>query len=254
MTQESNGFLSTLTDLLSDLIGPAARELGASFGDRVRIFRWKQAVKTLQRAKEFAEEQGVAPTEVPIKFLVPFLEHASLEDDAEDLSDLWAKLLVSALDSYQSKHVSYITLLSQLSREQAELLTYLFSSASENEIFRAQNFTKNLRSRTLLAQLDFADKNQIDDMSGVFAREGAEFRYFDEANVPNFEELIFAGDDYSLNAAHLESLGLVDFHSDVIYDHDARNSGDTNARGFLQCIALTPLGFDFTKTCASDKV
>jgi hypothetical protein len=58
---------------------------------------------------------------VPAKFLIPFLENASLEDPDSELVNLWAGLLVSSAGNYSGDNVYYVRLLSQMSSIQAQL-------------------------------------------------------------------------------------------------------------------------------------
>jgi len=59
--------------------------------------------------------------QVPAKFLVPFLEKASLEEPDSDLVDLWANLLVSSAEEYNPHYVHFSTIISQLSAQQAKI-------------------------------------------------------------------------------------------------------------------------------------
>ena len=58
---------------------------------------------------------------IPIKFLVPFLENASLEKPDSRLVEMWANLLVSSAENYSESNVYYVRLLSQMSSVQARL-------------------------------------------------------------------------------------------------------------------------------------
>src|SRR5712692_8992554 len=74
--------------------------LTAAFGifeDKLKYMRWERQVRLMQRANDFLSNEGFdQPTRViPLKFAVPLLEAASLEDD-DYLQDLWAKLLVNS--------------------------------------------------------------------------------------------------------------------------------------------------------------
>jgi hypothetical protein len=58
---------------------------------------------------------------IPAKFLVPFLENASLEEPDSELIRMWANLLVSSAENYNEDNVYYVRLISQLSSVQARL-------------------------------------------------------------------------------------------------------------------------------------
>ena len=59
------------------------------------MWRFKQAVRLVEKVKAICEEAGIEPKAVPLKTLVPILENASLEED-EVLHDHWAALLANA--------------------------------------------------------------------------------------------------------------------------------------------------------------
>ena len=64
-------------------------------------------------------ERPIKP--IPVKFLVPFLENASLEEPDSELVRMWANLLVSSATRYDETFVHYVRLISQISSEQAKL-------------------------------------------------------------------------------------------------------------------------------------
>jgi len=88
----------------------------------------------------------IAP--VPVKFLVPFLEYASLEEPDSELVKMWASLLVSSAENYHADNVYYVRLISQMSSVQARLFEamigprgpqYVLVSMEEN-FFLGQSF------------------------------------------------------------------------------------------------------------------
>lgn len=83
---------------LGKLVKPPLTELGQILADRVRLFRYKNQVKILEKAKAYAEKKGIDVKEIPVKILVPYLENSSLEDD-DYLQDKWAILLANMADS-----------------------------------------------------------------------------------------------------------------------------------------------------------
>lgn len=58
---------------------------------------------------------------IPVKFLVPFLENASLEEPNSELVNMWANLLVSSAENYNPTYVHYVGIISQMSAIQAHL-------------------------------------------------------------------------------------------------------------------------------------
>lgn len=117
-------------DAVTDTFSPASELLGA-LGDSVRLARVEIAARITRRAKDIADENGLTLTAPPLKFLVPFFERASIEDDGGDeIEVLWANLLVSAGSNYSTIISSYVGILSSLCRDEALLLSHVFSAAS----------------------------------------------------------------------------------------------------------------------------
>jgi hypothetical protein len=106
------------------ILGPLA-EIGNLFSEKVRFLRWKSAAKTLNRAAEIVKEMGISPREIPIKFLVPFIEDASLEEEESLLIEQWASLLASASEGFASLHVAIKDVLKNISSKEAMLIERL---------------------------------------------------------------------------------------------------------------------------------
>ncbi|WP_273146481.1 hypothetical protein [Oceanicaulis alexandrii] len=114
--------IDKLVDVFVDVFSPATELVGA-LGDAVRLGRVEIATQITRRAKEIADTNGMNLVAPPVKFLVPFYEKASLESE-DSLIESWANLLVSA--SCSGAETRYVSIMSEISREQAELLVNIF--------------------------------------------------------------------------------------------------------------------------------
>jgi hypothetical protein len=103
------------------ILGPLA-EIGDLFSDKVRFLRFKSAAKTLNRAAEIAKENGISPSTIPMKFLVPFIEDCSLEEEDSPFIEQWAALLASASKGFNPLHVAIRDVLKNISSKEAELV------------------------------------------------------------------------------------------------------------------------------------
>jgi Abortive infection alpha len=108
-------------DALVDMIRPFTEARGLR-ADQLRLQRHEVAYEIAQIAKKTAELDGLALSPPPVKFLVPFLERASLEDTDTELHSRWAALLVSASRNYEARHLTYIDILSRLSSDEISIL------------------------------------------------------------------------------------------------------------------------------------
>lgn len=111
---------------LQRLLGPFA-EASDFLGEKIRFYRWKSAIGTLLRARQIIEKEGLEPTQLPLKFLVPFLEDCSLEDPDCSLVERWARLLAAATGGYRDEHLAFSRILAELSPTEAELLRKLWT-------------------------------------------------------------------------------------------------------------------------------
>ncbi len=100
-----------------DLISPITAWAGLK-GDQLQYKRellriQQEAVlyKIAQSAKRKLVEQNIDVVPIPTKFLVPFLERASLEDESSDLCDRWSDLLVSAATEYDPSMIRFSAIL-----------------------------------------------------------------------------------------------------------------------------------------------
>ena len=108
-------------DALVDIIRPFTESRGLK-ADQIRLQRTEVAYQIAKIAKETAELERLILNPPPSKFLVPFLEHASLEDQDIDLHPRWSALLLSASTNYHARHLTFIDLLSRLSSQELLLL------------------------------------------------------------------------------------------------------------------------------------
>jgi len=135
-------------DFLGKLIMPTVEEVGLLFQNSVKLWRFKNQVRVLNRAKEFCERNNIQPKHIPVKLLSPLLEYSSLEED-EELQDKWAILLSNLVDSEQNieNHV-FPSILSQLSKTEFLVLERVYFTWNERKengqnalnVFLTENF------------------------------------------------------------------------------------------------------------------
>jgi hypothetical protein len=118
-----------------DVISPAREWLGMK-GDIIRHRREQlraQQAATLSEIEQRASAAlppGATINAVPSKFVVPFLEQASLEEPGSPLIALWANLLASAATSYDGQYLHFSRLIAGLSPRQAQLFKDGFTTDS----------------------------------------------------------------------------------------------------------------------------
>ena len=209
------------------------------------LFRsWRAALNIVERAEKIAATKNLSKRSVPLKFLIPFFEKASLQDDAERLSNMWSTLLARARDDYKDRYVTYIDILNGLSPHEASILSAMWTSADE-EIFSAWNLGAPMahlqyhleHSAALGSSLTFDREVTVDD----FTTEGSIVYFFHEDDVANMNALNFRDMSEFIDLSHLESLGLVSALWAAVKTPKHRH--------FVAIASLSPLGYDFLEAC-----
>jgi hypothetical protein len=86
--------MKPISDLIEKIAGPAAEELGLTLQDSVRVYRAKRQLRLLQKTQEMLDGFKAQPQRVPLKALLPIIQHGSNEED-DGLQDRWAALLAN---------------------------------------------------------------------------------------------------------------------------------------------------------------
>lgn len=107
---------------INTTLGAPLSETSQLIADKVRFLRWKSAIRTLERAREFASSHGGLKSCPPLKFFLPFMESCSLEEPNSDLVDGWARLLNSAATDFQPNHLIFSRILKEISSREAKVL------------------------------------------------------------------------------------------------------------------------------------
>jgi|ERR1035437_680257 hypothetical protein len=125
-TQQLGGFLARITQ----------EPLGEAIGiitDRLRFFRWERQLRLEERANEIIKERNIDPLRIVApKIAIPIFENASLEEN-DELQDLWAFLLASAVDPKFSGEIrsGYIEIIKQLEIVDVHILNFAYQTLRE---------------------------------------------------------------------------------------------------------------------------
>src|SRR5260221_9585487 len=77
----------------------------------MRIYHDETIAAITEKARDQLAKNASLATPVPTKFLVPFLEQASLDEPDSPLVELWPNLLASAAEGYRSEHPHFISII-----------------------------------------------------------------------------------------------------------------------------------------------
>jgi len=122
-------FANKVGGFIAPLIKGSLEQGIGIFEDKLKYTRWERQVRLMNRAYEFMKESGLdeITRALPLKFAVPLLQGASLEDD-NYLQDLWAMLLANAVNDkcIELKRV-YIDILERISPLEGKILKKVYS-------------------------------------------------------------------------------------------------------------------------------
>jgi len=150
------------------------------------MWRFRRALKHAARAEEMLKGASIRPGRVNIRFLLPWIENASLEQEDQDLSERWAALLASAASAggHFAVNHQFPRILATLARKEARLLDIMFDEGSKSWVRGSTSKAPDLVSRDSLM-----DREQ---MAKVLGRNHFRWRSNQERDIA-LEDLINQG-------------------------------------------------------------
>ena len=113
---------------LGNSVSPAWEVLVGIATDQLQYVRHTRRLRLFEKYRILMTKNGIARPlkEAPPSFLIPLLEHATIETD-DDLQDLWAALLANATDADNrvDMRTAFISMLSQMSHFAVTILAAL---------------------------------------------------------------------------------------------------------------------------------
>lgn len=216
-------------------------------------------IATLVKQRLPEVEGNVSP--VPNKFVVPFLESASLEDPDGPLVDLWANLFVSAAKGFNSYHSHFVGIMSRLAPRQGELLKIIVETDNLHKLELATDDigifyeSPNIRStlETRLTKLKkksdhFSDDDFAELILDLLTGYGIAIRHvsFENLLTEKYADVIKRDekylDEFEIDYSILQANGLIGYVDTGFIDVDHWSVS-------LSYYHLTRLGFQFVKAC-----
>ncbi len=202
-------------------------------GDILKYKRWERQIRLVEKAESLMKAKNLTDKSVPIspKLALPIFQNASVEDD-DFLHDLYARLLVSAIDpSVRTRRTAFAEILRQLESLDVKILQAMYTIYVEKEERWEARFGKKKRNsaprpptrisiskRELLDNIPANDSDYWEAVDNLF-RLGLASSYFEEGSID------FDSDDY--------------YHSeDVVTSHGGYDS-----------LCITALGVAFVRVC-----
>ncbi len=121
------------------LLGPSADALG----QHIKVFLGDRIRKIFVRISE--KSYGTDLKELPAGFVTSAIQKASVSEDDIKLTEMWANLLIAASDGYQTRHMVFADILSQIGPDEAKLLDSILKGLDQNGPGNLGNLDKNIR-------------------------------------------------------------------------------------------------------------
>lgn len=153
-------------DFLDKLVMPAIEETGLLLRDKVTMWKFKNQISMLNKAKAYCEKNNISTKQVSLKLLCPLLDYSGIEED-EILQDKWAILLSNMVDSSQNieNHV-FPYILSQLSTNEFLVLEKVYDERQT----RREKYTKELEDfRKSKPEIESNLQKEIDELQSKIA-------------------------------------------------------------------------------------
>lgn len=231
--------------LISTILGPAAKEIGELFADKIRYKRLKNQVSILIKAADLLEKNNLQAKELKLNTIVPLIEQSSLEEN-EILQAKWASLIMNICSSPETGlEPKLVKTLSNLSVLEAQVLDYIFERFIQE---RNDKFEKSKESKYL-------KYNKVEDIKLYNVK--IEFQWI--------KKKFNLTDEFSkICTDNLDSLGLIRYiEPEIEIENNSRNMVQDDEDGSyvdLDIYAtynqsddfyLTTYGFYFVNQCKS---
>jgi len=166
--------MESISGTIKLILGPFFKEFGLLLQDYVTNYRQQNAIRFFKKVEEKVKEYKIKAKPVLPKFLVPVLEHATLEED-DFLQDLWANLMCSFLDTRKNLNsVVYPEILRQISTLEAQILQQLHTDNSVGSLHViCSRFNTSIVTMQNLQRLNLVQQVVTDPIS-MYRKFGAE--------------------------------------------------------------------------------
>lgn len=260
-----------LLDAITDIFRPYSERRGLK-ADQIRLQREDVLIEIAQKAQRRLQIENQQPSPLPNKFLVPFLEKASLEELDSVLIDRWADLLASCSIDPQSAHPRFVQVLSELSGRDAQLLkeiaincinemeyphlSYNDGPAEFDPKYVRDDMTKFLINSKSIDDIMKRVDELYDNLLPYFACPGVsllDIMISSKQDINKYWSLHFNGNNKGVPAA----LAHREYSLDILYSlyllrqHEIQIS-DEALEVEIYYVCLTPLAIEFLKKCDCD--
>jgi hypothetical protein len=129
--------MGRMGNALADTLSPFTEGLGL-VGDAIRAHRITQVIRRAEATRQLLDSAGRQITGAPLKFIAPWAEAVSLEEENSELNSMWEHLLANASTAYEGRYNGYIDILKRMSSDEARLLNELCRHGTIDPVFEIE--------------------------------------------------------------------------------------------------------------------
>lgn len=243
-----------LGEAIADLISPITETTGL-IGDSLRYHREQMAQRRIAAAQEKAERLGLEVRKAPYKFVMGWIEGATIESLDSPLNELWENLLLAGITDYKSYLEMFSSILRELGGSEVTVLkslalrsgpldvgAHLVPAMAESGKFPSR-FSGVIKSDSephiIWNNMRELDEEHTQNLVGAIFSEGQGQSYF-------YSEL------YHNNYVAFELLArerLIDINKAVAPAFDTRSGKFKDRTVEVVTASLTQLGISFARAC-----
>lgn len=252
--------ISTTTTLVGASAWFAGRLFGPSadaVGEQLKAFATDRLRKIFDRAEELSPRDATEP--LPAGFAVLALQKASFSEDAEIITDMWARLLLSASSDYNTMYNSYSDILSQLGAEDVCILNNLVPKKFGNRTHL--NLRSSIRER-LRYKFTAIEGEHDEDIEALIERATTQHTALLGTDVEWPGRVSFVEYPYHAHGNLKHGTVVGGMNINTRYDILIRQrlletfSFDLNqsfSSPYVEGLLVTSLGLDFVAVCRGEK-
>lgn len=130
-----SGEQQAVSDFLSGIVPDFVKDGVGIFSDQVKLWRWKNQVNIILKAREKVQASGLDKMQVPLKVLSPIIQNSSLEEE-ENMQEKWVNMLANAVTQHVEVSPNYAAILNELSPLEVVILDNIFTKVNKESDYK----------------------------------------------------------------------------------------------------------------------
>ncbi len=225
--------------------------------DTLKYKRWERQIKLVEKAESLIESKGIGDNMRPIKpkLALPLFQAASLEDE-EELHDIWARLLVTALDpDCKEPRTVFIDIIRQLEPVDVKVLNVIY----DNWMKKRKKEKSYLRRVMKASVVSSKKKISKEEMNKTLKKNVIllnkkrppthyPFKQWEIVDAVRIDDILYRNSMDNLLRQRLAKSYIVDEYIETEIDGNHSGFDITIDKGYDE-VCITDLGVSFVQAC-----